>query len=61
MNNLITRYTELNDNPERGQIVHYHGKPYAVNLNKAKHEAVKGLKQEERRNILLDRDWETCD
>lgn len=56
MNNLITRYTELNDNPDRGVVVRYHGKPYAVNLNKAKHQAVKGLKQEERRNILIDGD-----
>ena len=56
MNNLITRYTELNDNPERGRVVGYHEKPYSVNLNKAKHQAIKGLKHEERRNIIIDGD-----
>ncbi len=56
MRNTITRFEELNDCPSRGEITNYHRGAAPIFRNKATNVEIKGLKSEDRRNVIIDGD-----
>ena len=56
MNNLVTRFEEINDTDRRGSVQSYHCKPSPIFRTKAKQSEIRGLQSTDRTNVVVDGD-----